>query len=132
MFTATKLGESNNLQTQRRTVTVRFSDGTSEFDKDFSFSINETVEAIKKSVKRFLDEINFVPETITGSIADVPEEVVVVPTAEELAKTEWDADIEKLKKVQELIDLGVLVGDETPVVNLRNKVKTGFKPAYIA
>lgn len=136
MYTATKLGDSVDKQTRRRTVTVLFSDGTSEFEKDFSFSIETELIAMKKIVKDYLDETNFVvPDLADGDIdfTDIPaEEVTPEPTAAELAKTEWCADLEKLKKVQELIDLGVLVGDETPVVNLKNKVKTGFKPAYIA
>ena len=131
MFTATKLGESTNRQTGRRTVTVRFSDGNSEFDKDFSFAIKTPIEEMKKTVKRELDVLNEDVEPITGSITDVPDEVPVEPTAAELAKTEWEANLAKLKQIQELIDLGVLTGNETPVKNLQAKVKADFKQGYI-
>ena len=102
MYTATKLGDTVDKQKQRRIVTINFTDGVSEFSKDFSFSIETDLITIKKRVKDYLDEINFVPEDLAdGAVdfTDIPaEEAPVEPTAEELAKTEWDADIEKLKK----------------------------------
>ena len=133
MFTATRLGDTVDKQKRRRIVTVRFADGTSEFEKDFEFSIGTEVKRMKKTVKEYLDELNFVPEKITGDIADyVKPAEDEGPTAEELAKTEWDANLSKLREVQELIELGVLTGNEGPVKALQKKVKDDFKSAYIA
>ena len=131
MYTATKLGDTVNKQTRRRIVTVHFSDGASEFDKDFSFAVETTVDVIKKTVKSYLDEINIVPEDITGNVADYTEPIKETPTVAELARTTWEQDKAKLAQLQELIDMGVFDGTETQIVNLRAKVKAGFKPEYL-
>lgn len=136
MFTATKLGDSINKQTRRRVVTVRFSDGESEFEKDFSFNVEMTEMEMKKVVKQYLDELNYVAPVIADGVIDVSdvqeEPVTPEPTPAELAKTQFDADVAKLEQIKKYIDLGVLTGNEAPVVALRNKVKADFKPAYIA
>ena len=65
---------------------------------------------------------------------DVTEAVVTpkIPTAAELAATEWLNDYSKWIKVKTtLIDTGILTGDETKVIELQDKVKAGFKPAYL-
>ncbi len=54
----------------------------------------------------------------------------VEPTAEEIARSEWFMNYHKLQQVQKLIDLAVLTGNETPVVDLRNKVKSTFQVMY--
>ena len=115
-------------------INVEFTDGVNSVTNEFQFSLDETVPNMKKRVKEYLDDLNYESPDITGDIADyTPEaEADTAPTAAELAKTQWNADLAKLKEVQELIDLGVLDGTETPVVTLRNKVKADFKPAYIA
>jgi hypothetical protein len=131
MYTATLLGNTIDKQARRRIVTVKFSDGTSEFDKDFSFSVETEVPVMKRTVKQYLDELNFVPEDITGDITDYQEPVEEAPTQAELDKQAWQADRAKLATVMELVRDGVFDGTETQVTALQNKVKTGFKPAYL-
>jgi hypothetical protein len=72
-------------------------------------------------------------ELVDGEEVVINETVVeeVPLTADELAFQEWQTNYWKLQQVQKLIDLDVLTGSETPVTNLRNKVKTDFKVAYI-
>jgi len=130
MYTSTKLGDTVDKQKRRRIVTVQFSNGESTFDKDFTFFIDEDVLSIKKVIKDYLEDINSSSPAISDGEIDFSD--IPTPTVDELARTQWNADLAKLKEVQELIDLGVLDGTETPVVNLRNKVKDDFKPAYIA
>ncbi len=136
MYTATKLGDTVDRQTRRRVITVHFTNGESEFDKDFSFAVETELITIKKTVKDYLDELNYTPDTLAdGAIdfSDIPVDAAPeAPTAPELAKTAWDADLAKLKVAQELVDLGVLTGNEAPFVALKDKVKAGFKPAYMA
>ena len=133
MYTATKLGHTDDKQTQRRIVTIEFSDGEHEFVKDFSFRLTDTIEVMRKTIGSYLTELNATPEVLEDGLVDttVEAEVPVEKTADELAKEEWDADWAKLLAIQPYIDAGVFTGSETPIVNLRNKVKTGFKPEYL-
>lgn len=131
MFTATKLGDSVDKQKRRRTVTVRFTNGESTFEKDFQFSIEESVEKMKKKVREYLDEINAEPEEITGDIADYTPPEEPKKTKAELDKEAWDADWAKLSEIQPYIEAGVFTGAEPKIVALKNKVRDGFKPAYL-
>lgn len=136
MYTATKLSHADDKQTQRRIVTIKFEDLSipHEFVKDFSFRLTDTVEVIKKAVGSYLAELNAVPEVLPDGAVDttVTPDVPVEPTPAELARTQWETDFAKLEKVKRLIDCGVLTGNETQIVTLRNKVKADFKPAYLA
>lgn len=132
MYTARLIGDTKNIELRRRMVNIEFTNSTVTFNKEFQFNIETEVADMKKVVRQYLNELNFVPPEITGDIADYTEPTPAEPTAAELVKKKWDADLAKLEQVKKLIDLGVLDGTETPVVTLRNKVKTGFKPAYIA
>jgi hypothetical protein len=131
MYTAIKLGDSANKELQRRIVTVQFDDGAGHvFVKDFSFRLTDTLEAIKKGVKSYLDEINTVPPVI-DDLEPAAEVVPPAPTAAELARTEWDSDRAKLKTLMELVRDGVFTGSEAQITNLQAKVKTGFKVGYL-
>jgi len=132
MYTATKLGGTVDRQTRQIIVTVRFADGESQFDRDFKFGLNTTVEEQKLLVKRFLDDLNKPTVSFADGEVDFTGVVESTPTQAELDKQEWFRDFNRLERVQILIDLTVLTGNETAVTNLRNKVKTNFKPAYIA
>jgi len=127
MYTATKLGDTVDKQSRRRIVTVNFSDGVSEFPKDFMFAIETSVDLIKGAVKQYLDEINVVVPALTGEIAVAS----AWQTPAEIAQGEWIKDYHKLQQVQKLIDLGVLTGNEAPIVALKTKVKSDFKVAYL-
>lgn len=132
MYKEKLLGESSNKELRRRIITVEFSDlGTAHtFQKDFQFSLTETPEVMKRAVKKYLDEINADVDPITD-LTPSPEPTPETPTQAEIDRQNWEADFEKLEKVKRLIDCGVLTGNETQVVNLRNKVKDNFKPTYL-
>jgi hypothetical protein len=133
MYTATKLGDSANKELQRRIVTVQFDSGDGHvFVKDFSFRLTDTLEAIKKGVKSYLDEINTVPPVIDDLEPDA-EVPPPAPTAEELARTEWDADVARLKKAQELLDMGVVLKPAfmTALDTLRTKIANDVKAEYL-
>jgi len=133
MYTATLKEKTIERNARRIKVVVTVTDGTSLFDETFYFAFNTEVEDMKKVVKRYLDELNGVEQTVTDLTDLTPAEEPAEPvkTADELAKEEWDADWVKLQAVQPYIDAGVFTGDETPIANLRNKIKTGFKPEYL-
>jgi hypothetical protein len=53
------------------------------------------------------------------------------PTAEELASREWHKNFLILQDLKKLVDVGVFTGNETQIVNLRNKVRNDFLPVYL-
>lgn len=130
MYTAKLIGDTKNIDLRRRMVNIEFTNGVTTFNKEFQFRIDEDVVTIKKSVKSYLDELNFTPQDV-GDLTNIPEPVVEEKTVAKLAKEAWDADWGKLQAIQPYIEAGVFTGSETAIVNLRNKVKSGFKPEYL-
>jgi len=61
----------------------------------------------------------------------MPEPTVVPPTQAELDQQQFLKDYTRWLLVKRAIDVGILTGSETSVVNLLNKVKAEFKPAYL-
>ena len=135
MFTATKIGHTDDIQTQRRTVVIRFTDGVTEFTKPFSFRLTDTIEVMKKAVASYLAEINTNEAVIPDDTSDftVTDPVTPAPTAAELARTGWDLDVAKLKKAQELIDMGVVLKPAfmTALDTLRTKIANDVKAEYL-
>ena len=130
MYTAKIINKIQNPTTRIWTVDVEFSNGADTF-----------IEAVKPQdkqgfeywVKDRLNSLNGLAELIAED--NLNKEVVIPtspePTADEIAKMEWFRDFGRLERVQRLIDLGVLMGTETPVTNLRTRVRTNFKAAYL-
>ena len=133
MFTATLKEKTLDRPRRRILVAVTLSDGTSTFDETFSFSLNSTVEQMKKTVQSYLDELNGADDKVAGltDLTLTPEAEPEAPTQVELDKQAWQADRAKLATVMELVRDGVFDGTEAQVTALQNKVRTGFKPAYL-
>jgi hypothetical protein len=115
---------------RRRIVDVTFSDGSSTFAKQFTFSVNDDIAIIKKKVLEYRDELNFVPEAVSDFILEETEPEVVEPTADERARTEWQEDWQSLKAVTTLKAHGVEILTSAQLTTLTNKVRTGFKKEY--
>jgi hypothetical protein len=130
MFTATITKKSFAEGVMQ--VVVEFSNGTITFTR--AFNIN-SADDLKRQVRNEITRLNELAELATtlpdGSYTPT-ETTPPAPTQAVLDKQEWFPDFTRLERVQELVTLGVLTGTETAVVALRNKVKTNFKPAYIA
>ena len=133
MYTATLIGDTKNIELRRRMVNVEFTNGTHTFNKEFQFRIDETLEIMKRAVKSYLDELNFTPPEI-ADLEPAPEAAPEEPTADELARTAWEADFAKIKKAQELLDCGVAfsAGQLSALATLRGKVATNFKAEYLS
>lgn len=110
---------------------VEFTDGlkiitegvTPQDEVGFKYWLTDRLESLNS-----LTEL----EKITVNSSVDLSEPVVIKTQAEIDKATWFADYNKWLNVKRnLIDTGVLTGSETPVVALLNKVKTGFKPAYL-
>lgn len=132
MYTATKLGHTEDKQTPRRIVTIKFEDVSipHEFVKDFPFRLTDSVDVMKKAVGSYLAQLNSVPEVLIDGAVDVAS-IEAVPTTAELARIEWDADRNKLRTLMELVRDGVFTGSEAQITDLQTKVKAGFKVGYL-
>lgn len=88
-------------------------------------------EGLKQAVTGWIDTLESA-KAATLEI-DFTEPVVAEPvkTADEIAKEEWQKDRDKLRQVMELVRDGVLPADDIKVAALQNKVRTGFKLAYL-
>jgi hypothetical protein len=130
MYTIQTHSDVVDKEKRRRIVDVTFTNGEATFIQTFSFAVDTELAAIKKTVKAFLDELNYVPPAITDFTPDAEPEPTQ-PTAAELARTQWETDRNNLKTLMELVRDGVFTGNETQIVNLQAKVKADFKPAYL-
>jgi hypothetical protein len=129
MYTIQKHSDVVDKEKRSRIVDVTFTNGEATFVQSFRFAVETELSAIKRTVKSFLDELNFVPPVIDDFVVIEPEPTE--PTAAELAKAEWETDWSRLQTVDKLIASGVLTGNETQIVALRNKVKADFRPVYL-
>ncbi len=135
MYTATLVSKTIQRERQRILVVVDIIGETTE-RKEFSFSLNTTLDQIKKTINQYITELEQAQSLATnlneGNLdLTVTPPVDTPPKQAELDRTAWEVNFAKLKKVQELIDCGALTGGETAIVTLRNKVKADFKPAYL-
>lgn len=110
------------------TVNVRFVSSTASFNE--LMNVTKLAE-LEGRVRGRLSELNGATGIDTLALGAFTPPTIAEPTQAELDKTNWFRDFGRLEKVQELIDLQVLTGNETQVVNLRNRVATNFKAAYI-
>lgn len=133
MYTAKIQGKSYNEG--RLWVNVEFTDG---IDKIVDGCSPQDENALKAWVKEKLNFLNYTKNVIEalpdGAAIDLSEptpKVPVIPNDVKL-RNEWIERYVKWVKVKStLIDTGILTGSETPLVNLKNKVKDDFLPAYI-
>jgi len=134
MYTAKITNKSFDKANSQLLVDVTFTDGTDTQTQSLRFGADFDFNAIKKNIKQRLDLLNAGEANVTAiAVGEVDVSTIVEDPrpAAEIEADEWLRDFRRLEKVQQLIDLGVLTGNETPVTNLRTKVSTDFKPAYI-
>ena len=134
MYTATLTSKSFNKRTRQYVLVVEFSNGVDTFTEELRFGADFTFDQIKANVKTRIDLLNAGEagiENISEGAVDISTVPDTTPTKAELDAQEWVRNFNRLEKVQQLIDLGVLTGNETAVTNLRTKVSSDFKPAYI-
>lgn len=116
---------------------IEFVNGPTVVAKEYFFSGKPNFKAVA------LDEINQLTTLYTvadntpmGNIDLTPDVIPtppapVPPTPQELALAQFQQDYNKWQKVRKAIDVGILTGNEQPVINLQNKVKSEFIPAYL-
>lgn len=134
MYTPNITAKSFDKDQNQILLTVDFSDGTNTVTRQMRFGGDFTFDAIKRNLKlvaSMLDAGATNVATISTGEIDLTTVSNETRTAQEIAAADWLRNFERLQKVQVLVDLGILTGNETAVVNLRNKLSTDFKPAYI-
>jgi hypothetical protein len=134
MFTA-KI-QSKTLESGLLTVTVNFTDGV---ESRVESCVPQNLEGLKYWIKSRLETLNsgvtIAPTLVEGQDFDVSDPVVTPPTLTQagLDKIEWFQDYHKWLKIKTtLIDTGIVLESQTQVANLKAKVQTNFKPAYLA
>lgn len=131
MYTAkiiNKLEKQQGLE-----LTVEFSNGT---DTRTETVIPQDKAGFKHWVSARLTSLNTLEELKAEDNLNqevvLEDPVVDTRTAAEIARDEWLVKYYKWVQIKKnLIDTGVLTGDETAVTNYLADVKAGFKPAYI-
>lgn len=138
MYTVKIVGKTFNKEKQRLAIQFAYfldQAETPEITETKEFVMDIPVEEIKKyaarQIKR-LEKVDANSQEIAIGNLDVSGVTPTEPTAADIAKAEWFRDYSRLQQVQNLINLGVATGDEAPIVALREKVRTGFKPGYLA
>ena len=134
MYIAEITSKTFDKATSQLVVGVTFTDGTDTQTQSLRFGADFDFNAVKRNIKQRLELLNAGganAEAIAVGTVDVSTVVDDTRTVEEIEASEWLRNFQRLEKVQQLIDLGVLTGNETPVKTLRTKVSTDFKAAYI-
>ena len=134
MYIAEITSKTFDKATSQLVVGVTFTDGTDTQTQSLRFGADFDFNAVKRNIKQRLELLNAGganAEAIAVGTVDVSTVVDDTRTVEEIKASEWLHNFQRLEKVQQLIDLGVLTGNETPVKTLRTKVSTDFKAAYI-
>ena len=132
MYTA-KIRNKEEIE-QGIKLTVEFDNGTKSFEEivipQDKVGFNHWVASRIKSLNT-LEELK--EEDNIDKVVDVVDLSTETDnlTQAEIAKQAWFEDYSKLIDVQKLIDLGVLSGSEKKIVELREKVKADFRPAYL-
>lgn len=124
-------------------ISKEFENGVLVLGVEFTDGVKVITEIVKPQdeagfkfwLKQRLASLNSlaVLETVTVNTSVDLTDPVIVETQAELDKKQWFKDYRKWVSIKSnLIDTGVLTGNETQVVALLNKVKADFKPAYLA
>lgn len=119
----------------RITVRVEYSDGTEKFEEEYSSTSRVSVEWLKSQVRArvqaLTDSYAFAETLSIGQSVDITEPTPYIPTQADLDRDQFLKDYMRWQQVKKAIDIGILTGNETKVVDLKNKVVNAFKLAYL-
>ena len=113
-------------------LVVDFTNGTEKATQEYTLS---SPQPLKYLVKPMIDNLNAL-DTFQGSLnvgsIDITPDTVTPKTQAEKDLEQFLKDYSLWVKVKNnLIDTGILTGNEAQVVALKSKVQSEFKPAYI-
>ena|SRR3990167_5958318 len=113
-------------------INVGFLNDADNSSTDEDYTINKPdLESLKSQIKNRVDVLNAQDSfnLPLGTIDTTP--IIVPPTQAEIDQKQFIEDYQLWLKVKHGIDVGVLTGNETAVVNLKAKVQAEFKPSYL-
>jgi hypothetical protein len=128
MYTATILNKE--LNDGSVAIDVAFSDGKT--------TLNETIKTSKDLdfnvwIKSRLQELNGADAlyaTLAEGVFTVKEDVKPVPTVDELARTEYFKNYQKLLYMKELLDLGIIDDRNEDYITLKQTVISQYRFEY--
>ena len=132
MHTSTIIEKVIQRDKKQVIVKVEFTNDQGSFIEDFAFPFTVTEEDVKKRIKYFITKFEDIQTNINTVVPDGEVDLTtVVDVTPDTAKDEWFRDFYRMQNVQKLVDLGIFPNDQAQIVALRDKLKTGFKVAYI-
>lgn len=109
-------------------VSVKFTDGVSEFGESF---VVASIDDLKGQIRNRLAELDSAKKDdskiAVGPIDVTPE----AQTQERLDRLQFDYDFQRFVKVTKAIELGLITGQEPEIVEFMDRVRGNFKTAYI-
>ena len=128
MYTATVIATRKEQGSIK--AVVSFSNGTDVIEREFTVNSAEDLRIQVRSENNRLDKVE--SSSVANGVLDLSDPVKPTLPQAELDKVEWFRIYRRWVTIKTtLIDTGILLGTETPVVNLKAQVQSGFKPAYI-
>lgn len=116
-------------------ILVEYTNGVETFNETLVASgsanlawLNSQARIRVKEIQRMYD---FADTLAPEQVIDTADVVPPVLTQAEIDQNTFLQDYHRWLAVKQAIDVGILTGLEAPVVALLNKVKAGFKPAYL-
>lgn len=135
MYTAEILGKSLSREEKVVRVTVQFTDGADSFQEDLKFGLDFTEEALKRRIKRIIDELEAAKtkvNTIVDGVVDLTGVTDQTETQEEIDARRWFKKLNKLRAYQELKTLGGMPANwQTDLDTLAAEVQTDARKAYL-
>lgn len=94
--------------------------------------LDGNIDGLKRYVQTQLARLT-ASDSLEGQVAlgAFDPTITVTPDPDEVAYQTWARNFARLRRVQELITLGVLTGTEPGVTNLRNAVRDNFQASYL-
>ena len=128
MWTAKITGK--NFKNGELIVNVEYTNGVDTLYKAH-VGIN-TFESLKNTVRSTINDLNMremLADAITDGIVDT---TAPQPTQLEANRDGWLKDYNKWCSIKRnLVDTGILTGDEDQLQTLKTKVQTNFNPGYL-
>lgn len=125
-----KVRENGSLR-----IRVKFTNGTNTVEELYSVNFsNPDINWLKRQVANKILALNNIDSFDASLTLGTFDSTIVDPTPsqEDLDKKKFMFDYGRWLSVKKAIDAGILTGNEVPVQNLLNLVKSEFKATYLS
>lgn len=117
----------------RIAITVELSDGVETFREEFSSTTKVDMVWLKHQIRTRIEAFQDAYAFADSLVSDQPIDLTPpsAPTTAEQELQDFLKDYGRWHSIKRAIDAGILTGSEPKVVELKDKVKAAFKPAYL-